>query len=271
MSYVSITGDVSLNYRIAGEGPVMVFHPGFSNTANLFNWLVADLSATHRCVTFDPRGHGGSDKPDSSYTLDELATDLSELLVALDLRDVTLVGHSLGGAVAVLTALDHDPERRVQDLALTAPAVPALVRPEDAELGMPPEDFDALLLEMKRAFVPTILATAQAFFHNTDEDTARWIMTQSLDMPVHLATRLFAQLAKLDLRDRLRAVTVPASVIWGAQDQMSSARWLDWFEQHHPSWNRVLIEDAGHGLMVDQPTALATCLRTVRTGHLNPI
>ena len=58
-------------------GPALLSHPGFSNNLDLWNWLVRELAPTHHCVTFDPRGHGDSDKPDSEYTLDELAEDVA--------------------------------------------------------------------------------------------------------------------------------------------------------------------------------------------------
>ena len=73
MLTVAVDDGIRLHYREAGSGPALLFHPGFSSTLDMWNWLVRELAPTYRCITFDPRGHGASDKPDSEYTLDELA------------------------------------------------------------------------------------------------------------------------------------------------------------------------------------------------------
>jgi pimeloyl-ACP methyl ester carboxylesterase len=89
-------------------------------------------------VTYDPRGHGESDKPDSEYTLDELAGDVAVLAERLHLSDVTLVGHSLGGAVCLTTVLDHNAEGRIGRLALLGAVVPTFLRMDGEQLGTPP-------------------------------------------------------------------------------------------------------------------------------------
>src|SRR3954469_7636675 len=143
LPFVAVGPDVRLHYRIAGEGPTLLFHPGFSNNLDLWNWLVRELAPTHRSVTFDPRGHGASDKPDSAYTLDELARDVVALAETLHLRDFTLVGHSLGAAVSLQAVLDHDDER-ITRLVLVAPALPTYLRAEGEELGTPSAVFERL-------------------------------------------------------------------------------------------------------------------------------
>jgi pimeloyl-ACP methyl ester carboxylesterase len=262
MTKVGVGGGVELNYRDAGTGPILLFHPGFSNNLDLWNWLVAELSPTHRCVTFDPRGHGGSDKPDSDYTLDELARDIEALCQGLDLSDVTLVGHSLGGAVSIASVLDHNEGRRVTRLAMLAPAVPTWIKRPGTELGAPPELFDRLAAGFGASFVPAQLGIADMFFHQTDAVTARWIMEQTLAMPVHIARRLFGALQHIDFTDRLKEVDVPVLVVWGARDQVADPRWLDWFdEQALPGWTTASLPDSGHGSMVDEPGRLAGLLR----------
>lgn len=262
MPYLTLEDNVRLHYREAGSGPVLLFHPGFSNTLDLWNWVVRELSPTHRCVTFDPRGHGDSDKPDSEYTVGELAADVAAIIEQLDLHDVTLVGHSLGGAVCLTALLDHDPGRRVARLALLAPAVPSMVRPDGEEVGLPPEVFASLQSGLADNWVATHASSADIFYHQTDAPTARWLTERGLAMPVHIGQRLFGRLASIDFRDRLADVRVPVLSIWGRHDQLSDPRWAEWIRQRQlPQWTVEMLDHSGHGLMVDEPTRTAELLR----------
>ncbi|MGW3623029.1 alpha/beta fold hydrolase [Streptomyces sp. NPDC000880] len=262
MSFVSVEDNVNLHYRVAGDGPTLLFHPGFSNTLDLWNWLVLRLSPTHRCVTFDPRGHGASDKPDSAYDLAELAGDVVGLAERLGLTDVTLVGHSLGGAVSLKAVLDHDSAGRISRLALIDPALPTFLRAEGEEFGVPPDVYEQMRTDIVSSWVPTQLETAKIFFHRTDPATARWIFEQTLAMPVHIAARYFAQLPSIDFRDRLTEITLPVLLLWGAHDRLTDPRWTEWFRARDlPGWRVEILEQSGHGAMVDESARMAESLR----------
>lgn len=96
---VAADGDVKLSYLEAGTGPTIVLLPGWSQTAEQYRYQLEGLSAQYRVIAFDHRGHGDSDKPGRGYRIARLAADLQNALVALDLRDVTILGHSMGCSV----------------------------------------------------------------------------------------------------------------------------------------------------------------------------
>jgi len=96
---VAVDGDVKLSYLEAGTGSTIVLLPGWSQTAEQFRFQLEGLSAQYRVIAFDHRGHGDSDKPGRGYRIARLAADLQNALVALDLRGVTILGHSMGCSV----------------------------------------------------------------------------------------------------------------------------------------------------------------------------
>lgn len=103
------TGDgVTLRYLEAGSGSPLVIVPGWSATAATFHHQLDGLSERCRVIALDPRGHGTSDKPAYGYRVSRLAADVHDLLAALDLREVTLLGHSSvvwsSGAISICSA-----------------------------------------------------------------------------------------------------------------------------------------------------------------------
>ncbi len=97
----------------------LVFLHGFGGWGGQWRKQLQFFSDANRCIALDLRGHGLSDKPDSSYSMDELMSDLDAVLAALHVPEkFVLLGHSFGGAMAAQYAADH-PER-VEKLVLAA-------------------------------------------------------------------------------------------------------------------------------------------------------
>ena len=116
-------GPVRLAYRESGAGsaaPVVLLH-ALGETADDWAEVAAALSRSWHVYAVDLRGHGRSDWP-GRYTLPLLRDDVTGFLDALGLGQVTLIGHSMGGAVAYLLAMRHP--GRVRRLVLEDPAPP---------------------------------------------------------------------------------------------------------------------------------------------------
>jgi pimeloyl-ACP methyl ester carboxylesterase len=121
-----LQSSIRLHYQQLGEGPDVVMIHGL--TGNLAVWqlkIVPLLWDHYRILTYDLRGHGYSDVPPNGYTPDDMATDLGDLLDALEIERASLVGHSFGADVSLYFALHH-PERVRQVIAIEA-ALPAMI------------------------------------------------------------------------------------------------------------------------------------------------
>ena len=98
---------VDLQYYRTGEGPPLVMAHGFYDNGRCWAPLMADLADDYDVVTYDARGHGRSDAPETGYDVDSRVADLVGILDALALDDPVLVGHSMGGATVAWAAADH--------------------------------------------------------------------------------------------------------------------------------------------------------------------
>jgi pimeloyl-ACP methyl ester carboxylesterase len=100
----------AVSYRMAGRGPLLVLLHGIAGSSATWNEVVPRLSESHTVLAPDLIGHGESSKPEGDYSLGAYANGVRDLLEALALPTGTIVGHSLGGGVAMQLAYQY-PER----------------------------------------------------------------------------------------------------------------------------------------------------------------
>ena len=92
----------AFSYTDSGSGPVLLFIHGLLGSQKQWAHLVDELDEDHRLIVPDLFGHGESDKPVGDYSLGAHAATLRDLLDRLGIEQVTLVGHSLGGGIAMV-------------------------------------------------------------------------------------------------------------------------------------------------------------------------
>jgi aminoacrylate hydrolase len=105
-------GSLTLNVEERGDGPAFIFIPGLQGLLDAWEYQVAEFSQRYRCVTFDHRGTGDSDKPASGYTTETVARDVIGLMDTLGIERAHIAGTSTGGCVLQNLAVDHP--RRVR-------------------------------------------------------------------------------------------------------------------------------------------------------------
>jgi aminoacrylate hydrolase len=100
-------GPLTLNVEECGSGPAFIFIPGLQGLLNAWEYQIAEFSQRYRCVTFDHRGTGDSDKPASGYSTEVIARDVIALMDTLGIDRAHMAGTSTGGCVLQNLAIDH--------------------------------------------------------------------------------------------------------------------------------------------------------------------
>jgi pimeloyl-ACP methyl ester carboxylesterase len=113
---------------MAGSGPVLLLIHGIGDDSSTWGPLLDDLARDHTVLAPDLLGHGGSDKPRGDYSVAAYANGMRDLLGVLDVDRATLVGHSLGGGVAMQFAYQY-PERTERIVLIGAGGVSQSVSP----------------------------------------------------------------------------------------------------------------------------------------------
>ncbi len=145
MSTITTPDGTEIWYKDWGEGPAVTFSHGWPLSADSWDGQMMFLAQNgFRTIAHDRRGHGRSSQPSSGNNLDTYADDLVALIEALDLHDVTVVGHSTGGGEVTRYIGRHGTDRVARAVLISA--VPPHLLPTEADPdGLPPEAVAGIL------------------------------------------------------------------------------------------------------------------------------
>jgi non-heme chloroperoxidase len=258
MAFIETRDGTRLFYRDWGKGPPVVFVASQAVPSDIWTYLTPRfLESGMRCVAFDRRGHGRSDQPTAGYDMDTLADDLRAVLTALDLRDVTLVGHSLGGAEAVRYLGKHPSDGRVARAVLLAPTTPFMTRTPDNPDGVDASAFDALRDAWRRDLPGWVREGVPPFFAAPmSEPFMAWVERLFLDIPLHVLLQCSKSTTGSDLRADLRSISVPTLVVHGDLDVSVPLAFARATVALIPRGTLKVYEGAAHGLFLTHPEQL---------------
>ena len=138
MPFISTTDKTTLFYTDWGDGEPVVFTHAWALNSEMWAYQMPDfIGAGLRCVAYDRRGHGRSDRPRQGYDYDTFADDLATVVDRLDLDNVTLVGYSAGCGDVVRYVSRHGADR-VARAILIAPTLPMFLQTPDNPDGLDP-------------------------------------------------------------------------------------------------------------------------------------
>jgi non-heme chloroperoxidase len=144
MPMLTVKDGTTLYYKDWGRGPVVTFSHGWPLNADAWDGQMLFLAQHgYRVVAHDRRGHGRSSQASIGNDMDGYADDLAALLEALNLKDITMVGHSTGGG-EVARYIGRHGTKRVAKAVLIAAVPPGLVNSPVIPDGLPIEEFDKI-------------------------------------------------------------------------------------------------------------------------------
>jgi pimeloyl-ACP methyl ester carboxylesterase len=217
--YVTARDGTKLFVQDWGSGQPVLLLSAWTFDASSWGSQIAALNAKgFRCVAPDRRGHGRSEMPSTGYDLDTLTDDVAAVIEQRDLRDVTLVGFSMGTAEAV-NYLRRYGSDRIARLVLVAPTTPFLVKTEDNPDAVPRAMIEADTAAVARDFAKWIAANEAPFFTpDTPEITRTWIREMMLSVPLPVALACRKTIAFSDLRAAAARIDRPTLILHGDKD-----------------------------------------------------
>ncbi len=229
MGYISVgkenSESIDLYYEDHGSGrPVVLIHGFPLSGAAWEKQVLALLKAGYRTITYDRRGFGKSSQPTSGYDYDTFAADLNTIMTELDLRDVALVGHSMGTG-EVTRYLGTFGSDRVRTAVLIAPIPPFLLKTADNPEGVDRSVFDAILKSIAADRLAYLSQFLSAFYNldvtlgkRVSEEVVRYNFAVAAGAsPMGTAACVPTWLT--DFRKDVPRIAVPTLIIQGDADR----------------------------------------------------
>jgi pimeloyl-ACP methyl ester carboxylesterase len=242
--------------EVRGQGDTaLVFLHGWCGDREYWKHQVEVFAADYRVVALDQAGHGESGKGRKAWTADGLAGDVEVVVKALGLKRVILVGHSMGGPVALLAA------KRMPGTVVAVIGVDTL---ENAEFKLPEEVRKSILDDEKKDFKGTVRVMIAGFLpEKADAELKKWIQTKAEGQDPKMALALMRDLFGLDTRKLLKEAKVPVRCINSAGGYKSFTPTVVETNKKYADFGAVTIEGVGHYPMLEKPDEFNRKLRDV--------
>ena len=247
--------EINLAYCDYGQGrPVVLIH-GWPLSMEMWEYQLNDLVAAGlRVIKYDRRGFGKSSKPWDGYDYDSLANDLKAVLDELDLRDVTLVGFSMGGG-EVARYLNRFGSARISKVVLISSVLPYMSKTSGNEEGVDVEVFEGMLQKIKEDRIAFLDNFGKQFFgvnmlnHPVSQPLLEYYRMLASFASQRSTVKCAESFAQTDFRDDIKAISLPTLIIHGDDDktvpiEVSSNRTANMI----PNSQYVVYEGAPHGL-----------------------
>lgn len=243
------SNDAQINYQTFGDSskPALVFSNSLGTNFSMWQSQIEFFKSSHYVICYDTRGHGASDAPQGPYTIDQLGQDVVNLLDHLNVEKAAFCGISMGGLTGQWLAINH-PQRFSH----------VIVCNTAAKIGNENAWNDRAVLVREQGLAPIASTAAGRWF--TDpfiQSNPAVIEKLSNDLgagsPEGYASCCEA-LAKADVREQLKQISIPVLIIAGQQDPVTTVA-DGQFMQAAIAGSQLVEINASHISNVEQPQA----------------
>lgn len=257
------TGEIDLYHESHGSGPPILLIHGFGANHHTWRFLVPRLSKAYRVITVDLKGFGNSPKPlDGQYALLDQARLLTRFIQKHDLRNLTLIGHSLGGGVALAVTIDGilKKDGRIKRLILIDSIAYAQSFPFFVSALRNPI-LGPLILHGLPDTLNAYLVLKKAYF---DDARIPWDAVEAYAKPMGTpGAKQALRTAALQivpenlegLTKSYRDIDIPTLILWGRQDEIVPLEMGERLNAAIPLSQSHVLDDCGHNPHEECPEA----------------
>jgi pimeloyl-ACP methyl ester carboxylesterase len=253
---------ITLEYELRGNGPPLVMINGFRRSRQAWGKPFVEALEPHfRLVLFDNRGTGGSDRPESGYSMEAFADDTAGLMDTLKLEQAHVFGVSMGGMIAQTFAVRHAERLHGLGLGCTHFGGKRIAKPEEAAWAL-------IRLKPTPEMPPREVARRQdpIYFHPDFVRDHHDVIDAYNDLmapyapPVHVMQGHLAAIESFDGEGRLSEIAAPTLVLTGDSDWLIPPENSRRIAQRIPGAKLIVLPQANHLFWVEKPGEAARAI-----------
>ena len=266
--YSNINGD-SLWYEERGSGPAIVLIHGWCMSSAVWQFQLESLSRSFRVIAPDLRGHGRSAPSSDGYCFDDYASDIAALFQRLDLKDVLLVGWSLGAQIVLQSFKQL--RNQVAGVGLVS-GTPRFTAVEDFPWALASIEADGMAAKLRRntaraleGFVGRMFSAGE-FGDPVLSTRIRTLLTSIPTTETCIALQSLHALVVADMRSILSDIDMPALIINGDQDVICLPGASAYMAQIIVNSQHIVMPGCGHAPFLTQSLGFDKALTDFRRG-----
>lgn len=253
---IELSNGIGLEYLDLGEGEVILLLHGLGSTKADWDLQVGEFSKKFRVLAPDLRGHGNSTKPEdkSAYGIEKCAEDMQLLLKELEVQKCTVVGFSMGGAVAFEMAVRYPEMVSKMVIINTAPDFNDLGKMGEEMVRERTKSLETTGME------PLAQQISEGMFPGNDQRQLRnAFFERARKNPVGSYFNSFITLMEWGIGEKVKEIDIPVLVVASDLDY-TPVSLKESYVQKMPDARLVVINNSRHGVTMDQPEQFNTAL-----------
>ena len=246
-------GAVNLSYDTFGAGEPLLLIMGFG--APGIAWMpVLPMLSRFKCIYFDNRGTGNSEKPAGPYTVPDMADDAAGLLDALGIESAMVYGISMGGMIAQELALRHPGKVSKMVLGCTTTGGPEAIPPEEETIASLLSAMKLMSTDPERAIdilLPVVHPPDFVAAHPEVKQMALMGAAMIPPTPPEVIDRTLEGIGQFNSYDRLSQVKCPVLIVHGERDILIKPANAELLKSRLPQAEVFMIPNAGHNFFAE--------------------
>lgn len=265
---------VNIFYQEYGKGKPVIFIHGWPLNHEMWEYQLAELPKHNlRCIAYDRRGFGKSDRPWESYDYNTLADDLNELITQLNLSEVTLVGFSMGGG-EIARYIGKYGTDKIEKVAFVSSVTPFRLKTEDNPDGTDKQTFDDTIHKIEEDRPAFLIEFGKKFYgveekkHAVSQAMLDWNQNLCLMSSAKATVDCVRSFSETDFREDIKKIKVPVLIIHGDADKTVPIEASgDKTAAMLPRAKYTVYKNAPHGLFITEKEKLNADLLNFISGE----
>ncbi|MEL1244953.1 alpha/beta hydrolase [Flavobacterium sp. DGU11] len=254
--YIEAAPNVKLHVTDLGDGKPVIFIHGYPLSDAMWEYQYHPLiKEGYRVIGITLRGFGLSDKPYGKYNYDQFADDIKAVLDELDVTDATIVGHSMGGAIALHYTAKYN-NAHVSKLVLLSAAAPVQTKRADFPYPFAKKEDLTNWIGLNNTDRPGLLAAIGAQFALTPEAISpgigKWMGDIEMQSSPYAMEQALMALRDEDLRGDLPKIKVPTLIVHAKEDKIVAYALAEQMNKGIAGSQLVTFEKSGHAIFLEE-------------------